>query len=931
MKKLLFLLLLVMLSPALRAKTLELNEESPWVYRVLDNNNIAIIGTRDSVRGPLIIPSTIEANGITYNVTEIRSSSPNSGGPIIGAFQGCNTITSVTIPSSVKKIDYRSFYGCKNLTRLGLSVGLEEIGAEAFYGCSNLRGDLLLPKTLKRIQYCAFGNCPFDGTLTVGAQEPTDGSFLFNSTSTYMYEDYPFTNCKFNKIVLEGERPAALDNTSFILRYENAHSYVQYQVKNHSSGIKEALSGTAVTLEISPDVKELADYALTGINLSNSNSATLLSHVEKIGKYAFQGTKLNGDLIIPTTVKSIDDNAFYGNQFQTIKFSTPSSLTTIGDYAFYLREPQNVSDPINLNNELIIPSSVQRIGSSSFQNVPLKSLDLTNATSLKEIGGGAFANCILNGAHIKIPGNVNKLGGAFGGNKIASIEIEEGDLEIINPGFAKDNPLLTQIELPKKIKEIRNNAFENCTSLVNVQLPINLHKIGNEAFKGCTNLETITPLPNNIETIGAQAFVGCDKLKADASELLPSSLKEIAGTAFNNIKGITGEVIFPDNNISITPVNPFLGTNVHGIRMNKGLNYFNQIGKDSPLPEPWPNNANLFYIDSHKCTVFIGTDKTYNDEVYKFTRKRINNTQYAEFNNLSVNTIVYLPSNETFNVGNLPHKNFEDRFTDEGAENFVMDGKCEHFFVKDGLPYRIPYSFTALEAKYDRVFSPTGGKNVSTLYLPYPTDLPTGMKAYELVEKGFDINGVKAFIFKQVSTPLRANTPYLVQVTDGATHTLPTMYNVEVPASPCFDNDSKYIAPGYKRSFLHATSTADWNFYGTTERINNDEAYTEKAFYLNGSQWWSVNQNVENDYIAPFRCFISSPNGSVAAKSFMMVLDGGENTTNSINELENNTNNDIQSGHYPFYTTDGKLAGHDYNALTRGQIYIVNGKKFYKF
>ena len=69
----------------------------------------------------------------------------------------------------------------------------------------------------------------------------------------------------------------------------------------------------------------------------------------------------------------------------------------------------------------------------------------------------------------------------------------------------------------------------------------------------------------------------------------------------------------------------------------------------------------------------------------------------------------------------------------------------------------------------------------------------------------------------------------------------------------------------------------------------------------------------------------------MAAKSFMMVLDGGENTTNSINELENNTNNDIQSGHYPFYTTDGKLAGHDYNALTRGQIYIVNGKKFYKF
>ena len=52
-----------------------------------------------------------------------------------------------------------------------------------------------------------------------------------------MYEDYPFTSCKFNKIVLEGERPAALYNTSVEFRYENPTSLVQYKVKNHSSGI----------------------------------------------------------------------------------------------------------------------------------------------------------------------------------------------------------------------------------------------------------------------------------------------------------------------------------------------------------------------------------------------------------------------------------------------------------------------------------------------------------------------------------------------------------------------------------------------------------------------------------------------------------------------------------------------------------------------
>lgn len=91
-----------------------------------------------------------------------------------------------------------------------------------------------------------------------------------------------------------------------------------------------------------------------------------------------------------------------------------------------------------------------------------------------------------------------------------------------------------------------------------------------------------------------------------------------------------------------------------------------------------------------------------------------------------------------------------------------------------------------------------------------------------------------------------------------------------------------------------------------------------------------MQNGVTNDYIAPFRCFISSPTGAVPAKSFLMVLDEEDNNTTGIKSLENKTNEDIKSGKYPFYSVDGKLMGNDYNALESGQIYIVNGKKFYK-
>lgn len=255
------------------------------------------------------------------------------------------------------------------------------------------------------------------------------------------------------------------------------------------------------------------------------------------------------------------------------------------------------------------------------------------------------------------------------------------------------------------------------------------------------------------------------------------------------------------------------------------------------------------------------------------------------------------------------------------TDNVVRAGICASLHIDDEESFESPRTFTATQAKYERVFSNIAGKAVSTLYLPYPTDLPNGMRAYTLIRKGFDENGDKAFCFAPVpdGTRLEAYKPYLVQITDGASHTLPTMHNVTVPATPNIET-----------SAIQASDDSDWKFYGTTLRIKNDKAYAKKAYYLNGNKWWAVQNGVTNDYIAPFRCFIISPTGAVPAKSFFMVLDEEDNNTTGIKSLENKTNEDIKSGKYPFYSVDGKLMGNDYNALEIGQIYIVNGKKFYK-
>lgn len=70
----------------------------------------------------------------------------------------CSTISSVTFPESVTKIDDFAFYGCKKLSTLKVTEGIEEIGKNAFAYCDGLES-IILPGSLKTIESYAFEGC----------------------------------------------------------------------------------------------------------------------------------------------------------------------------------------------------------------------------------------------------------------------------------------------------------------------------------------------------------------------------------------------------------------------------------------------------------------------------------------------------------------------------------------------------------------------------------------------------------------------------------------------------------------------------------------------------------------------------------------------------------------------------------------------------
>ena len=98
--------------------------------------------------GSISIPGTVIFNGITYSVTSIHQY----------AFQGCDGLTSISIPDGVESIGYCAFDDCENLTSVTIPESVTSIGGFAFNDCENLTS-VTIPEGVTSIGGWAFANC----------------------------------------------------------------------------------------------------------------------------------------------------------------------------------------------------------------------------------------------------------------------------------------------------------------------------------------------------------------------------------------------------------------------------------------------------------------------------------------------------------------------------------------------------------------------------------------------------------------------------------------------------------------------------------------------------------------------------------------------------------------------------------------------------
>ena len=145
-----------------------------------------------------------------------------------------------------------------------------------------------------------------------------------------------------------------------------------------------------------------------GFEFENESGIIIPNSVTSIGDYAFYNWASNNQpLVIPESVTSIGDSAFYRWASNNQPLVIPNSVTEIGEYAFWGWSSNN--------HPLVIPNSVTSIGDYAFADWNANNQPLVIPNSVTSIGEDAFHYWDSNNQPLTIPNSVTSIGNyAFG-------------------------------------------------------------------------------------------------------------------------------------------------------------------------------------------------------------------------------------------------------------------------------------------------------------------------------------------------------------------------------------------------------------------------------------------------------------------------------------------------------------------------------------
>lgn len=155
-------------------------------------------------------------------------------------------------------------------------------------------------------------------------------------------------------------------------------------------------------------------------------------------------------------------------------------------------------------------------------------LRFADGSGVTKIGDHAFKYCTNLKTIENIPSTLNEIEKyCFEGTGLKSVDLSNTNVTIMKDGVFYNNKSLTSIQLPNKLENFWDNAFNGCTSLNNIVMPSTVVGIYNNVFDGCTSLSNVT-FNDSYTTLGHHVFKNCPL----AAVTFPKTLGSIGEWAF---------------------------------------------------------------------------------------------------------------------------------------------------------------------------------------------------------------------------------------------------------------------------------------------------------------------------------------------------------------------------------------------------------------
>ncbi len=436
----------------------------------------------------------------------------------ICAFIGCYELTSITLPETIKSIGSYAFQECSKLTSVTLGDSVDSIGSNAFQNCTSLTS-VALGKSITSIGSNAFYNCTSLTSVTLGDSVGSIGSNAFYNCSKLTSFTIPksvtsigifaFRDCTSLTAITVDTDNVKYSSVDGVLFDKEKKELIQYP-----------LGKPDTTYTVPSTVKTIDDYAF--YNCSRLASLTIGDSVDSIGNNAFSDCSSLTSVTLGDSVITIGYGAFrYCNSLTSISIS--KAVTTIGKYAFdgcssllTITVDEKNTNFCSVNGVLFDKEMKELI------LYPAGKTDTTYTipSSVTTIDDYAFYGC----------------------TKLASVTFGDSVESIGYSAFSYCSSL-TSVALGNAVTTIDDYAFEHCSKLTSFTTGNNVTTIGSFVFEDCTSLATVT-LGNKVTTIGFGTFQNCSKL---TSITLPASVSDIGTSAFLGCTSLTSITVDADN------------------------------------------------------------------------------------------------------------------------------------------------------------------------------------------------------------------------------------------------------------------------------------------------------------------------------------------------------------------------------------------------